>query len=153
NKGGKLDDRLKLSNDRRMKERPTVDFAYSGEQQALRGAARDFLADRVPLPVVAGLADAEPGWDPSVWDSRVRLGRLDAALGLLDHAVLLEEAGYALLPAPYFSTVALAWPAGDGRSRLTLAWAEAGRPAGLFQAEASTTVSPDGAVTGEKVLV
>ncbi len=130
-----------------------MDFAFSEEQQALRAAARDFLAERVPLPAVAKLADSDPGWDPAVWDSLVRLGWLDDDLGLLEHAVLLEEAGYALLPAPYFSTVALAWPANDGRTRLTLAWAEAGRPAGLFDGDPGTWASAEGAVTGEKVLV
>jgi alkylation response protein AidB-like acyl-CoA dehydrogenase len=130
-----------------------VDFAFSEEQQALRAAAAEFLAEQVPLPSVAKLADSGPGWDPSVWDSLVRLGWLDDDLGLLEHAVLVEEAGYALLPAPYFSTVALAWPANDGRSRLTLAWAEAGRPAALLGAEPATAVSAGGAVSGEKVLV
>ena len=130
-----------------------MDFALSEEQQALRAAARDFLADRMPLPAVAKLADSDPGWDPAVWDSLVQLGWLDGDLGPLEHAVLLEEAGYALLPAPYFSTVALAWPASDGASRLTLAWAEAGRPSDLFGAEAGTSVSAGGAVTGEKMLV
>jgi alkylation response protein AidB-like acyl-CoA dehydrogenase len=130
-----------------------VDFAFSEEQHALRAAAAAFLAERVPLPAVAKLADSDPGWDPAVWDALRQLGWLDAELGLLEHAVLLEEAGYALLPAPYFSTVALAGPANDGRSRLTLAWAEPGRPAGLFPADPAGTVCVDGAVTGEKVLV
>ncbi len=130
-----------------------MDFAFSEEQQALRAAARQFLAERVPLPAVAKLADSDAGWDPSAWDAVLQLGWLDPDLGPLEHALLLEEAGYALLPAPYFSTVALAGPANDGRSRLTLAWAEAGRPAGLFAADAVRTVSAGGAVTGEKVLV
>jgi alkylation response protein AidB-like acyl-CoA dehydrogenase len=130
-----------------------VDFAFSEEQQALRASARDFLADRMALPAVAKLADSDPGWEPAVWDSLVQLGWLDGDLGPLEHAVLLEEAGYALLPAPYFSTVALAWPASDGRSRLTLAWAEPGRPSDLLAADPGTTVSAAGAVTGEKVLV
>ena len=82
-----------------------MDFAFSEEQQALRAAAREFLAERVPLPTVARLADSQAGWDQAVWDSLVQLGWLDGDLGLAEHAVLLEEAGYALLPAPYFSTV------------------------------------------------
>jgi alkylation response protein AidB-like acyl-CoA dehydrogenase len=128
-----------------------VDFAFSDEQQALRAAAREFLAERAPLAGVAKLADADPGWDPAVWDSLAQLGWLDDDLGLLEHAVLLEEAGYGLLAAPYFSTVALAWPAADGRSRLTLAWSEAGQA--RETTEFGTTVDGDGAVTGEKILV
>jgi alkylation response protein AidB-like acyl-CoA dehydrogenase len=130
-----------------------VDFAFSEEQQALRAAAKEFLADQAPLTAVAKLADDDPGWQPSIWDALVRLGWLDDELNLLDQAVLLEEAGYALLPAPYFSTVALAWPANDGHSKLTLAAAEPGNPGGLFAAGFQTTVDATGAVTGEKVLV
>ena len=130
-----------------------MDFAFSEEQQALRAAAREFLADRAPLTAVAKLADGDPGWQPSSWDALVQLGWLDDELSLLDQAVLLEEAGYALLQAPYFSTVALAWPANDGRSRLTLAAAEPGSPGGLFADSFRTTTGADGAVTGEKVLV
>ncbi|HSV67792.1 MAG TPA: acyl-CoA dehydrogenase family protein [Mycobacteriales bacterium] len=131
-----------------------MDFAFSAEQEALRAAARDFLAERVPLPKVAALADTDPGWDPAIWGALVGLGWLDADLGVLEHAVLLEEAGYALLPAPFFATVALAWPASDGRSRLTLAWAEPGLPAGLAEVDSpGTRVAGDGTVTGHKTLV
>lgn len=130
-----------------------MDFAYSEEQQALRAAAKEFLAERAPLTAVARLADSDPGWQPASWDSLVQLGWLDGELSPVEHAVLLEEAGYALLQAPYFSTVALAWPANDGRARLTLAAAEAGTPGGLFADSFGTTVSAGGAVTGEKVLV
>jgi alkylation response protein AidB-like acyl-CoA dehydrogenase len=134
-------------------DRSTVDFAFSEEQQALRAAAREFLAEQAPLAAVAKLADSDPGWQPAVWDSLVQLGWLDDELSLVEHAVLLEEAGYALLQAPYFSTVALAWPANDGRSRLTLAVAEAGTPGGLFADSFATTVAAGGAVTGQKMLV
>src|SRR5262249_38316221 len=115
--------------------------------------AAAFLATRMPLPAVAKLADSDAGWDPAGWDALRQLGWLDAELGLLEHAGLLGEAGYALLPAPDFSAGALAGPADDGRARPTLAWAEAGRPAGLFPADPATAVSAAGAVTGEKVLV
>ena len=130
-----------------------MDFAFSEEQQALREAARDFLAQRAPLTAVAGLADSNPGWQPAIWDSLVQLGWLDGELSPIEHAVLLEEAGYALLQAPYFSTVALSWPANDGRTRLSLAAAEPGTPGGLFADSYATTVDAGGRVTGEKVLV
>jgi alkylation response protein AidB-like acyl-CoA dehydrogenase len=130
-----------------------VDFAFSEEQQALRAAAKEFLAEQNPLTGVAKLADSDPGWQPAIWDSLVQLGWLDDELSLIEHAVLLEEAGYALLPAPYFSTVALAWPANDGRTRLTLAAAEAGTPGGLFADSFGVSTDADGAVTGEKIFV
>jgi alkylation response protein AidB-like acyl-CoA dehydrogenase len=106
-----------------------VDFAFSDEQDMLRASARAWLADHYPADRVAELADSEAGWDPSVWKELVDLGWLDAELGLLEHAVLAEEAGYALLPAPWLCTVGLAMPAyGDRRPDrpVTLAWADDG---------------------------
>jgi alkylation response protein AidB-like acyl-CoA dehydrogenase len=102
-----------------------VDFAFSEEQEMLRAAAREWLADRYPLDRVVALADGA-GWDPEVWSELTELGWLDPDLGLLEHAVLAEEAGYALLPAPWFSSVVLAGAAvGAPPSRpATLAWAD-----------------------------
>jgi len=42
-----------------------VDFAFSEEQEMLRSAARDWLADRYPIDRVVALADGD-GWDPGV---------------------------------------------------------------------------------------
>jgi alkylation response protein AidB-like acyl-CoA dehydrogenase len=103
-----------------------MDFAFSEEQEMLRAAAREWLADRYPPERVAALADAEPGWDPAAWDQLTGLGWLDEDLGLVELAVLAEEAGYALLPAPWFSSVGLAAPAlgGPPARPTTLAWAD-----------------------------
>ena len=87
-----------------------MDFAFSPEQDMLRAAARDYLADRFPIERVISLIDSEEGWDPKSWREIAELGWLDRDLGFLEHAVLFEETGYALLPAPYFATVGLAWP-------------------------------------------
>jgi alkylation response protein AidB-like acyl-CoA dehydrogenase len=125
-----------------------MDLTPTPEQEALRAAARDFLADTMSPQRVAELADSEPGWDAGVWPRLAELGWLGlsvpeasggAGKGLLEEAVVFEEAAAALLPAPLFGTVALALPAivasGDtrliadvveGRRRLTLAWAERG---------------------------
>jgi alkylation response protein AidB-like acyl-CoA dehydrogenase len=98
-----------------------MDFAFSEEQELLRASARDYLADRFPLERVVALADGEAGWDPSTWKELAEMGWLDPELGLLEHAVLAEEAGYGLLPAPFFSTVALAWPLLDDELRAAVA--------------------------------
>ena len=100
-----------------------MDFAFSEEQEMLRAAAREWLADRYPAERVARLADGD-GWDPGVWGELTELGWLDPELELLELAVLAEEAGYALLPAPWFSSVALAAPAlgGPPARPTTLAW-------------------------------
>jgi alkylation response protein AidB-like acyl-CoA dehydrogenase len=102
-----------------------VDFAFSEEQEMLRAAAREWLADRYPVDRVAALADGA-GWEPTVWPELAELGWLDPELDLLEQAVLAEEAGYALLPAPWFSSVALAGPAlgGPPDRPATLAWAD-----------------------------
>jgi len=119
-----------------------VDFAFSQDQQQLRTAVRRWLADRVPPERLAELADSPGGWDPTSWAELVGLGWVglsapDGGGGFLDEAVLLEEAGYAILPGPLLTTMvaapalvaggadptratALAWPA----------WLPAGAPAG-----------------------
>jgi alkylation response protein AidB-like acyl-CoA dehydrogenase len=100
-----------------------VDFAFSEEQDMLRAAAREWLADRYPVDRVAQLADGD-GWEPAVWTELTELGWLDPELDLVELGVLAEEAGTALLPAPWFPTVALAAPAlgGPPAGPTTLAW-------------------------------
>jgi len=145
-----------------------MDFAFSEEQELLRGSAREFLAEQYPLERVGEIIDApadEPGWAVQSWKQLADLGWLDTELGLLDHVVVFEETGYGVLPAPLFSTLALALPAIErdaelrgavaaGDLRLTLVWAETGRPQGLRDAVSSCiSASADGAVTGHAVLV
>jgi alkylation response protein AidB-like acyl-CoA dehydrogenase len=141
-----------------------MDFAFSEEQDQLRAAARDFLADRYPPQRVVALADADAGWDRARWRELAELGWLDADLGMLEHAVLAEETGNALLPAPWWSTVGLAWPVLDDELRAavtagdrsaTLAWAEPGGPATIAAAAtgARTSAAAGGSLTGVKVLV
>ena len=161
-----------------------MDFAFSAEQDMLRAAARDYLSDRYPIERVVEVADGELGSDPAAWPQLVELGWVGlsvpeghggAGMSFLDEVVLFEEAGRALLPAPYFATVGLALPAlaaaapaGGGTDTLlsgmlagertaTLAWAEADGPVALVDVEAvSVTASrtPDGwALTGTKRFV
>ena len=87
-----------------------MDFAFSEEQQMLRASARDWLADRYPLDKVAAISDGETGFDPEAWPQLLKMGWLDDSLEMTDLAVLAEEAGYGLLPAPFVTTVALAAP-------------------------------------------
>lgn len=148
-----------------------MDFAFSDEQEQLRGFARSFLAERYDDRRIAALADAvddADGFDADVWPRLVEMGWLDTDLTFLDQAVLFEESGYRLLPAPYFSTVALAAPVlvedeetakriSDGTLRATLAWAEPGVRQGLLDTaglSASVTGTGDSLrLTARKVLV
>jgi alkylation response protein AidB-like acyl-CoA dehydrogenase len=137
-----------------------MDFAFSEEQELLRAAARDYLADRWPSDRVVTTADGEPSFDARTWRELADLGWLDPALGLLEHAVLAEETGFALLPAPWFSTTALAGPVLDGplhdgvaagERAVTLAWAE---PASWTLRGQRSAVHADGdRLTGTKVPV
>ena len=137
-----------------------MDFAFSEEQEQLRGFARDFLAGRYDDAALARIADSETGVDDEVWGKLAEMGWLDSELTFLDQAVLFEETGHRPLPAPYLSTMALAAPALDdeaakriseGTLKATLAWAEAGRPHGLLDPVAASV--EDGRLTGEKILV
>lgn len=141
-----------------------MDFAFSAEQDMLRVAAKEFLAEQFPLDGVPAIIDGPTGWQPESWKQIAELGWTDPELNLLDYVVLFEELGAALLPGPLFSTLALALPAiqdnadlvaevASGDLKLSLAWAESGRPQGLRDADPATTVSADGRVTGTKILV
>lgn len=136
-----------------------MDFAFSAEQMLLRAAARSWLADKYPAARVARLADHEEGWDPGSWGELVALGWLDPDLGILEYAVLAEEAGYALYPGPWWSTVALAGPVlgAPPQEPATLAWAEPGVPYLRCAGRATrTTATRDGGswtLTGQKLRV
>jgi alkylation response protein AidB-like acyl-CoA dehydrogenase len=140
-----------------------MDFAFSEEQELLRAAARDYLADRYPAEKVVALADSDAGWDPRSWKELADLGWLDPDLGMLEHAVLAEETGNALLPAPWWSTIGLAGPLLDselrdavaaGERSVTVAWAEPGGPATLATAAAQSATKADGGtLTGTKIHV
>lgn len=122
-----------------------MDFAFSEEQEMLRSAARSWLKAYYPADRPASLADSEQGWDPRSWRELESLGWLDPDLGMLEYAVLAEEAGYALYPGPWWSTVAMAGPI-LGRlpsESTTLAWAEAGAPDLRSAASASTMTATE----------
>ena len=96
-----------------------MDFAFSEEQEMLRASAREFLTKECPPAYVRRMMEAEDAWDAALWKRIAEMGW--TGLGIpedyggvgtfLDLSVSLEEAGRALLPGPYFSTMALAVPA------------------------------------------
>ncbi|WP_433761361.1 acyl-CoA dehydrogenase family protein [Nocardia sp. CA-135398] len=93
-------------------------FSFTAEQEELRATVRRFLADKSPSAAVRHWMETEPGHDPAVWKQMAeQLGLHGLALpeeyggsggGPVELGIVLEEMGWALLPAPYFSTVALA---------------------------------------------
>src|SRR5438046_6757517 len=85
----------------------------------LRRSAREFLAKECSTKVVRRVMESADGYDEAMWKKIAGLGW--TALGIpepyggvgtfLDLVVVLEEAGRALLPGPFFSTMGLAVPA------------------------------------------
>jgi alkylation response protein AidB-like acyl-CoA dehydrogenase len=137
-----------------------VDVRLTPEQEQLRASARDFLARACPLPRVRELCEAGRALPAELWRQMGELGWLGlglsedvggAGLGPIERAVLLEELGRALCPAPYLASAVLAadavrlaggdtqrrrWLPGlvDGRRRAAFAFLEeSGRwdPAGI----------------------
>jgi alkylation response protein AidB-like acyl-CoA dehydrogenase len=96
-----------------------MDFAFSEEQDMLRASAREFLGKQVTSKTVRSLAESEDGFDAGLWKRLAELGW--TGLGIpeeyggvgtfLDLVVVLEEAGRALLPGPFFTTMGLGVPA------------------------------------------
>ena len=126
-----------------------MDFAFSEEQDLLRASARDYLADRWPLTRVVETADAEPTFDAGSWKELAGLGWLDPSLGVLEHAVIAEETGFGLLPAPWFSSVALAGPVLDDELREAVGNGERA----VTLARDGEVAAGNGALTGTKRFV
>jgi alkylation response protein AidB-like acyl-CoA dehydrogenase len=144
-----------------------MDFAFSEEQEMLRSSTRDFLAKECSSKVVRKLMEASDPYDQALWKKIAGLGW--TALGIpeqyggvgtfLDLVVVLEEAGRALMPGPFFATMGLAVPAlieagteaqkkevlsaiAQGSARATLALTE---PTGRWDAGAVTlSAKPSG---------
>jgi len=126
-----------------------VDFAFSEEQELLRAAARDYLNDRFPDDWLVSLAESDAGWEASTWKELADMGWLDPSLGMLEHAVIAEESGARLLPAPWFSSIALAGPLLDEELRDAVAAGERS----VTLAEKGKVAVSDGRLTGVKTLV
>ncbi|MEU5781576.1 acyl-CoA dehydrogenase [Micromonospora lupini] len=111
-----------------------MDFALTGEQEALRDTAAKYLADD------RGAGDGRP------WTEVDDLGWLDAELGTVELALLAEQLGWARSPSPWWATVGLAGPAlrAGGRpvaAPATLAWAWENGPDTLAEAVAAARSS------------
>lgn len=93
-------------------------FAFTDEQVEFRAMLRRFLQSRSPTTEVRRLMETDEGYDQTVW--RQLTGELGLAgihipeiyggqgFGFVELGIALEEAGRALLCAPFFSSVALA---------------------------------------------
>jgi alkylation response protein AidB-like acyl-CoA dehydrogenase len=91
-----------------------VDFELNDDQQALRAAARELLDGRSTSAQVRAFADSGAAYDAELWKSMVDQGwtgiAVDEAsggvgLGWVEAAVLCEEVGAHLAPAPILQQI------------------------------------------------
>ncbi len=157
-----------------------MDYTLSEEQEMLKKATRDFLADRCKKTVVRAMEQDEKGYPPDLWADMAELGWMGlvlpekyggSAMSFSDLTVLLEEMGRACMPGPFFSTVILGGmpilefgsekqkdeylpKMAQGKLFLTLALTEAG---GQYEASSvkTTAQAADGGyiLSGSKLFV
>jgi alkylation response protein AidB-like acyl-CoA dehydrogenase len=153
-----------------------MQFGLSESQQMLKDNARKFFAGECPMDEVRRLMETDTAYDAALWAKMTEQGYTGiifpeeyggVGLGKVELILLVEEAGRALLPGPFFSTVALAGavidtvatpeqkkkylaPICSGEARSTLAFLEAS--ASWDPTDARIAVAK-GRLTGEKLFV
>jgi len=154
----------------------TMQFGLSESQQILKDTARKFFAGESPIAAVRKAMETETAHDAALWTKLAEQGFTGIitpeeyggmGLGKVELALLMEEAGYALLPGPFFSTVALAGSVIDacampeqkkkylqriaaGQARATLALVEA---AGSWDPDGLKISAAGGKLNGTKLFV
>jgi len=94
-----------------------MQFGLSDSQRLLQDSARKFFAAECPMAQVRRLMETDAAYDGALWSKMTAQGFTGiifpeeydgAGLGTVELILLMEEAGRALLPGPFFSTVVLA---------------------------------------------
>jgi len=94
-----------------------MQFGLNESQEILRESARKFFAGECPPVEVRRLMETDTAFDGNLWSKLADQGYTGiifleelggVGLGVVELILLMEEAGRALLPGPFFSTVALA---------------------------------------------
>jgi len=153
-----------------------MEFGLSESQRLLKENARKFFAGECPIQEVRRLMETDTAYDAGLWAKMTEQGYTGiifpeeyggVGLGKVELILLMEEAGRALLPAPLFSTVALAGAIIDavarpeqkkrylseicsGQARSTLAILET---SASWKPADAHIVSANGRLTGEKLFV
>jgi alkylation response protein AidB-like acyl-CoA dehydrogenase len=124
-----------------------MDFELTSDQLALRDAARDLL-DRAAAPErVRKVVDDGGGYDSELWSAMVEQGWTDPEyVGVVEAAVLLEEVGRHVAPAPYLTQ----WLAGAPDDITAVAWT-LDAPV-LYAPSAAAVIARDGDVMRRVVL-
>jgi alkylation response protein AidB-like acyl-CoA dehydrogenase len=153
-----------------------MEFGLSESQEILRDSARKFFAGECPMEEVRRLMETDTAYDEKLWAKLADQGYTGiifpeefggVALGKVELVLLMEEAGRALLPGPFFSTVALAGavidaiatpelkkkylePICEGKARSTAAFLESSASWNLSDLKISAAGSK---LNGEKLFV
>jgi alkylation response protein AidB-like acyl-CoA dehydrogenase len=153
-----------------------MQFGLSESQQILKDTAHKFFAGESPIAAVRKAMETDTAYDAALWTKLAEQGFTGIiapeehggmGLGKVELILLMEEAGYALLPGPFFSTVALAGTVIDacgsaeqkkkylgriaaGQSRSTVALVES---AGSWDTENLKISSAGNKLTGTKLFV
>jgi alkylation response protein AidB-like acyl-CoA dehydrogenase len=153
-----------------------MQFGLSESQQILKDTARKFFAGESPIAAVRKTMETDTAHDAALWTKLAEQGFTGIitpeeyggmGLGKVELVLLMEEAGYALLPGPFFSTVALAGAVIDacatpeqkkkylqriaaGQARATLALVEA---AGSWDPDGLKISAAGGKLNGTKLFV
>lgn len=153
-----------------------MQFGLNESQEFLRDSARKFFAGECPIAEVRRLMETETAFDAPLWSKLAEQGYTGiifpeelggVGLGVVELILLMEEAGRALLPGPFFSTVVMAGslldgiaskdqkrkyltPICRGEARATVAFFE---PAGSWDLADVHLNAVQGKLTGEKLFV
>src|SRR5215468_8970538 len=94
-----------------------MQFGLNESQEFLRNSARNFFSGECPIVEVRRLMETHTVFDPNLWAKLAEQGYTGiifpeefggVGLGIVELILLMEEAGRALLPGPFFSTVVMA---------------------------------------------
>ena len=94
-----------------------MEFGLSESQEFLKESARKFFAGECPISHVRRIVETDTAYDANLWAKLAEQGYTGiifpeeiggVGLGMVELILLMEEAGRALLPGPFFSTVVLA---------------------------------------------
>jgi alkylation response protein AidB-like acyl-CoA dehydrogenase len=153
-----------------------MQFGLNESQEILRDSARGFFSGECPMSEVRRLMATDSAYDASLWRKLADQGYTGilfpeehggVGLGKVELILLMEEAGRALLPGPFFSTVVLSGSVIDavatgeqkkkylapicrGEARSTVAILEA---AASWDLEDIRITAVNGTLSGEKLFV
>jgi len=153
-----------------------MQFGLNESQEFLRDSARKFFAGECPIAEVRRLMETDTAFDANLWAKLADQGYTGiifpeelggVGLGMVELILLMEEAGRALLPGPFLSTVVLAGSVLDtmatreqgkkylapicrGKARATVALLEA---EGTWDPRDVCLTAVNGKLQGEKLFV